>query len=313
MVRKNCSKCSRDLPNEGDYVNCLGCNGLYHFECSISQSTYGGMGKKSRANWRCVTCRGGRRSAEDEVDIVDVSRDGSDIVLVKNKISSIESLLAIIQKSIDEIKDTQRLISTQYDEVLRAQEDTNKRLKCLESQISSDIARNVERDEKIESLSRKINDLEKLDNQYKFEIHGLIEEPNENVGQLVVKITEKLGIPISMDEIEHANRAKVKGKDGSCPIIVRLSTIRKRNAVLKERKREIWNSELIGRNVEGKVIIYECISPYYKKLLWEARSRAKIRNWKFVWVQNGNVLLRKSEGNRIVQVSGLGDLDKINW
>ena len=58
--------------------------------------------------------------------------------------------------------------------------------------------------------------------------------------------------------------------------------------------------------------LFEQISKAQKTLLWEVRDRARSEQWAFVWVQDGNILARKGDGQKITKIRSRTDLNKIS-
>lgn len=60
-----------------------------------------------------------------------------------------------------------------------------------------------------------------------------------------------------------------------------------------------------------RFFINEILPPPIKKILYESKIYAKDKGFKFVWVSNGKVLLRKQEGSKIYRIDHLKKLTLI--
>ncbi|KAI5727131.1 hypothetical protein M8J76_014667 [Diaphorina citri] len=53
----SCGKCSLELNKEDGYIKCYGCSTRYHFQCSLSSSTWKAKSQRLKEEWRCEACR----------------------------------------------------------------------------------------------------------------------------------------------------------------------------------------------------------------------------------------------------------------
>ena len=60
-----------------------------------------------------------------------------------------------------------------------------------------------------------------------------------------------------------------------------------------------------------RCFVNEHLPPQTKLLLKQTRQKALTNHYKFVWVQNGNVLVRKAENSNIIHISSMDDLGKL--
>ncbi|KAL4714120.1 hypothetical protein ACJJTC_008474 [Scirpophaga incertulas] len=73
-------------------------------------------------------------------------------------------------------------------------------------------------------------------------------------------------------------------------------------------------SSLLGMiNDNNAVYVSEHLSPANKSLHAATRMEAKDHNYKFVWVRNGRVFMRKDETSRFIHVGSRGFLDSFSW
>lgn len=80
----------------------------------------------------------------------------------------------------------------------------------------------------------------------------------------------------------------------------------------KEKKKTgLISNNIVGGTNTDNIYINENLCPALKELYWNARVRGKRCNYKFVWVKNGQVFMRKSEGAAVLMVNGLDDLPRM--
>ena len=305
-----CRKCSRVLPTDGFFATCGGCSGGYHLnsECSVSENTWSAKSGKKKLAWRCVYCRGSRdeRRPDDEmVDRLSECTEGEYEVGDRRLIGDIEDLKAVIASLKDGIRKWQ-------EESEGRERDHGKTVKRLEEKINKLITKSEEKDRYIENLEERVSDLEKHIFAKNIEILGIPENdlrnPEESeIKKAVVTALTKNQININPADIEEAYKVENTHKQNGRPIVVvKLKARAKRMEILKQYKERT-------RGVERKELrVFEHISKSKKMLLWEARERAKIEQWAYVWVQDGNVLARKSDGQKVTKIQSFRDLRRIS-
>ena len=141
------------------------------------------------------------------------------------------------------------------------------------------------------------------------EIKGIPPGVNESVDDLVCKVGKALRLLLTENDISSAYRKhKPAERLGHPPIVVRFVHQRTKEAILEKRrlKRNLSTKD-IGSMVNGASNIYinDYLTPYYKKLYYEANLLKRAGKIKYLWVRNGNVLLRKEDGSRIINLKDI--------
>ncbi|KAG8246560.1 hypothetical protein J6590_082141 [Homalodisca vitripennis] len=81
--------------------------------------------------------------------------------------------------------------------------------------------------------------------------------------------------------------------------------------------RDTWllaekKARLSDKSSGQKIYFKENLTYFFKGLLKEAKSRARIHNYRFVWFKNGKILVKKNEEDRnIIVIKTLDDINKI--
>ncbi|KAK9685104.1 Baculovirus FP protein [Popillia japonica] len=223
---------------------------------------------------------------------------------LQNKIDGIVKSQQFISAKYDEMKSGQgkiQFISAKYDEMKSGQGKIEKQLKKFDETIIRLISQDKVKEAKFEELSEGIAELEKRDSETKIEIHGLEEFAEDNLGETVVKLIEKLDVNVDRSEIDVVERMKSKQTGKPRPIVVRFKSVRACNAVKAKKRAVLTNQDITRVRFTKRVIIYEHLSSD-KKLLWQTKEKAREVGWKYVWSQNGQILIRKDDGSRIFQV-----------
>ena len=146
--------------------------------------------------------------------------------------------------------------------------------------------------DKLEQYSRKEN----------LCISGIAEETNETDGILEAKIIElagDMGVELKSEDISVAHRIG-KPKEGGRPVIVRFCQRKKKNEVMRNKKK------LKGK--ERKVYVNEDLTSLRAKMMKVTKEQESVKN---VATRDGSILAWMYSGGRPVVINTPDDLHKI--
>ncbi|KAL1446696.1 hypothetical protein WDU94_005602 [Cyamophila willieti] len=155
-----------------------------------------------------------------------------------------------------------------------------------------------------------MNELDQRDYNNKIEITG-IKNANVNATTVVETIFEKAGI--TSGEIQHKEEKVTKVSENSAAktsIVVHFQSRDERNKALGKIKTGKVYMKL-GNSVNqdsSNVFINEALCPAYKKLFFEANRVKKDKRLAFLWIKDGKILLKKTEGSSVLRISCGEDL-----
>ncbi|KAL1448412.1 hypothetical protein WDU94_012393 [Cyamophila willieti] len=158
---------------------------------------------------------------------------------------------------------------------------------------------------------------EQRENGDKIEITGFKEKAvDENV--FMKKLLEKVGC-VGESGVEYKTKkiTRTAGNDergGSQTLVVQFKTVADRDLVLdKIKKGKLYAKmgDVVGDNT-ATIYFNEYLTPYYKKLYYEARKLKKEKKYAFLWIKSGKILLKKNENSRIETLASMMDL-VIHW
>lgn len=303
----DCSICGETLPLEEDQVKCLGCRKSYHFNCSgLSESTYRRMSNSKKDQWRCINCRQSRTppvSTEKELNFdLKVAFE-----VLNNKF---DSQMLVMNELKDDMKG---LVGSLEALKVQVAENTNK-LCEHDNSIKSLVTHFDVKNRVVDNLEYKINRMEQYSRRLNIEIHGLEEQIKdddpENVMLILKKMADKMGLGFRQSDIAAAHRLPSKKAGAVKVIIVQFYEKVLRDRWLENRKK-IKNNIDVGGVSDRVVFINENLTAYNKLLLMNAKSRAKERDYKYVWVRNGRIYVKKSDKSVTLKVDTKEDLNKI--
>ncbi len=234
----------------------------------------------------------------------------------------ISSGLNVINERLAEIEKSQSFLSNQYD-TFRSQVgyllNENTKIKTENESLVIRI-RNLEQQGLLRS--KAIDDLEQYGRRSMIEIGGIPRNEKENCEQIVLNLASKLDVNLKENDIDACHRISNKS---DAAIIVKFSS-RKLSAKMlsketKSKCKKLCTTDLgfPAQNQEqegdaagsGKIFLNESLTLRRKNLLRLAKIKKKDLDFKFLWTQNGIILMRKREKSGIKKINSEDDLDNL--
>ncbi|CAK1588960.1 unnamed protein product [Parnassius mnemosyne] len=203
------------------------------------------------------------------------------LVQLTNTLRSImTSELGTMRNEIKDLRESITFVSDQYEEMIKENKKTSETVRELRSE--NELMKST-----IKDLSFRLNNFEQNARSNNIEIQSLPEKKEENLTNIVSKLSNVIDFPISPEKIVHCTRiAKINRDNLARPrsIIVQLATPRDRDcflaAAIKFNKSrpvsEKLNTTHLGYSGEKKpVFVVEHLSPGNKALHAATRLAAK--------------------------------------
>lgn len=192
--------------------------------------------------------------------------------------------------------------------------EKNKTLQAQVNKLESEKNANTEY---ITALETKLDSFERSARSTCIEIRNLPHSQPESKSTLVdsvIQIGRVLHVPISATEIKDAFRINNSKNTTSKTLIVDFtSVLLKEKFVSRYRKGIKENNRLTTEKLRisgpaKPVFVSENLTRKLKKLFFLAREHAKAHDFKFCWVSNGKIFLRKREGSPALRINSEADL-----
>lgn len=215
---------------------------------------------------------------------------------------TIKHILVILK----EIFTSQQFIATKYDELLSRNRE-------LETTCNKLVNENLMLKNELKEVKEEIQRFDKRSNEHKIELHGIPQHQNENVTEIVLKIAENFEEQIKMEDIDEAYRTK-QNKDNRKNFPIVISFVRKsirEKFLAMRKKRSLYTDEIGFKGIRTQIFINEYLTKKRKELLWRTKKMKIEKKYKFLWIKNGNIFIRKSENSEIIRIDSEEDLDKI--
>lgn len=335
----NCAKCSLELPNEGelDFVLCSKCEKGCHFDCSsVIESSWRSMGASRRSTWSCEACRSSKSSKsnpsigksqdsvvsgamnsqgmtpEEYADMLDQKFAAQEVKLM----GAFSNSEKVVVKKLGDFEKTLDFYGDKLDQAAKSVKAVEQKVVLMEKKLEKSESENKELKTRLRLMEIQMNEIEQKQHNDKIEITGKLVNKNTDAKELTKEILDKAGY-IPSDNIEFKAQTVVKTtKVGNsinekCSVIVQFRSQIARNEILDKIKKQKVFSKLGSGSNSGPVFINESLSPYYKKLLFEVSRLKREKNFAFVWVRDGKILLKKTQESNIQRISCMEDLAKL--
>ncbi|CAG4985159.1 unnamed protein product [Colias eurytheme] len=346
--------CQPENENEpfDDFILCLKCKKKYHNACISLDKT--SLTLETRANWYCPECvrsepktmkndntpirnvsttRGSKRQALNSPPMhtnqMPITRDDIREVVqevfqdtLNNFLSKIhEDFLKTLNKELKPIReelsvfsDSMTFINSEFEDIKKEHEVSKTKVIFLEKE-------NENLKSALNDLLSRSNQIEQYIRQNNCEIQCVPEHKNENLMQIIMDLSKRVGYELNEKDVLNCTRTAKKDRTNTRPrsIVIQFVSPRLRDHLLaavathnkKHPQNKLNSSDL---NIPGKptpIYISEHLSPANKILHAATRIKAKNLGYRFVWVRNGRIFLRKNEESGYILVTSKQVLDKL--
>lgn len=307
-----CNKCSASITRKSPGIQCQSsCGRFYHCRCvDISVEQLSILQAIPNARWQCPTCQ--------DVPQSPTLQDGLDNQGVNNQ-QDLYAIMIDIKSQLNELRGKQ-------DEVLTSVSFCSNKVSDFEIALSKmheqgKIIENL----KIENenlkgevchFKTKLNDLEQYSRQNNLEIQGVPEKRNENLFDIVHKITDFLSVPFNPNTIESVHRVKAFKPGSPKNIIVKFLSVKSKDAILAAGKNKRASSTAANRalcvdNISNNLYINDHLTTENKLLYKRTREIAKERGYKYVWLKNCNIFIRKEDASRVKIIKSFDQVNSL--
>ncbi|CAH2097822.1 unnamed protein product [Euphydryas editha] len=164
----------------------------------------------------------------------------------------------------------------------------------------------------VKDLQTRLNTVELHMRECNVEINGIPEHRTENLVNTIAQLNATVGISISTDEIQHVTRVAKLNKRSDKPrsVIVKYRSTKHRDALLaavSQFNRKNPDDKLSSHHLgiggpRAPVYVSEHLTPGSKSLHAATRLKAKEMNYRFTWIRNGKVYVRKDEFSQAILI-----------
>ncbi|KAL0859722.1 hypothetical protein ABMA27_010084 [Loxostege sticticalis] len=221
-----------------------------------------------------------------------------------------------LKSEITEMKESMNFMSLQYEEFKDKHQAVLKSMDELRME-------NTDLRTTVTHLTGRVDQLEQQARASNIELQCIPEKKAENLLNIVSSICKVVNCPVKPENIIKCTRIAKIDPAGLRPrsIVVQFSSPNVRDHLLasvktynksKKTPDEKLNTSNIGLKCDKKPIyVVEHLTPSNKALHAAARLRAKENKYKYVWIRNGRVFVRKSDDTDYIMIKDMNSIEKI--
>lgn len=325
-AKNPCFKCKKGFSNNAHRAYCVKCKAPFHFKCiNTNKEDFA----KLKLTWLCSDCElpgstklrprigsdggsGGVQGGSQVLSGTVASVPDSAIMAVLHEMRAFRTEMNQTQKEmksdIAKHSDWVKELSDKLNNVSLQVNDFIKQLDAYKQE-------NIDLKLKLIQVTEKLENLEQASKEKIVEIQGVPFVKNENILELLSKISNVVGFDFDEKMIDKCFRLK-NFQSSERPGVILAKFVRKidmENFLMKRKQKRNVNSRDLGF-IEGEasVIYVNCsLTQERRKLLSAARKVRLEKHYTFLWVSNGRIMMRKNPGDRVVVINSQGDLDKL--
>lgn len=282
-----CAECKTKIGRNAPGVVCSGVCGIgFHLRCNtaLSQAEKDLLGTNTLLSWICSTCK---------------NSHGPGASGHPSALPGMEQVVSLL----NELKKSVEFCSGKIDDFERLLQGYAAKMAKLDDVYTE-----------CETLKRRVEDLEQRSRSNNIELVGIPEKSGENLLSVVSLLGARIGVDVDVSDVDAVHRVAPVNHASGRPknIIVRMiSRIKRDNFVGAARKVKELNSGGLGFSEKLSIYVNDHLTPERKMLLNKAKSEAKKLNYKYVWVKNSRIYVRKSDGTPVVMIGDVSDIAKI--
>jgi len=309
-----CAMCSSAVTRHKAVVCDGRCGELFHFNCAGVPQEFLNLAGKPGILWKCTACRSASTSTSDDSLLTTLTEIKSDIALLKRdqqELLQLQKEISVLKQEQIEFKHSVEHFSSQFDEFTTSIQS----FKTALSKINGLEAKVAALHNENSGLRTQLNDLQQYTRKNNVEISGVPEQKNEQIKDIIMKIGEVVGCTIADSDMDVCHRVAHmnNGNKNSKSIIVRFQSRNKKQDFLSasKRYRNLNSSELgfVG-NVCG-VYVNEHLTLENKKLFKSAREFSRENNFKYCWVRDCRIYVKRSDESRAIVVQDESVLSRL--
>lgn len=304
----SCGVCVKSVGPKQAKITCNDCNLTFHGGCVGMNKSEIECVSAENLPWRCTKCSKSRRQSMR----MDSAADEGQLTLKD------------IMDSINEIKSNQRSMekdfNTSYEslqEQLKENTDTLKAANLKNEEyfklINDLMEENNKLKRRVQELESKSDDMEQYSRINSLEIHGIPQTPNENVLTVVKEVGKALDLEITDAMVDVCHRlGRSSNASSSSGIVVKfVRRMDKEEMLRKRRVKRTLSTRHMGMNTDLPVYINESLTKKRRQLFNAARKVKNEKKYKYLWVRNGKLFMRKDDGDKVIIINNDTDLTKL--
>jgi hypothetical protein len=302
-----CLICNKGFSYNAHKALCKQCQSVAHFRCiDMSKEEYFKL--KSWSCDRCSSTKVTKEQVQGKPDKGEVSM--SDIII------EMRGFRKEVLDANKDLTDSMNKYSSWIEDNTKQIKEVANSIKTVVQEISVLKQENLNLKNENKLLTDRVNFLDQATRENVVEINGVPVVKDESIMELLKKMSDVINFDFKEEMVDNCYRYKVPNADPSrsTGIVVRfVRKLDKIRFVACRRDKRNLNSRDLGFYEGNASVIYvnDSLTQERRKLLRAAKEKKKEKQYTFLWVRNGRIFMRKSDGERYVTIDSHGDLDKL--
>lgn len=189
------------------------------------------------------------------------------------------------------------------DKMLKNSEEQKIEIAALKKKMSSVLDENQGLKKQVEEMKDHVDELQQRSRMNNIIINGIQQNRNEDIYKVVEQIGLKLKIKDPLSQVQVAHRVNSTNKDKSKPIVVRL---------LNTKTRDQWTSAYRSNKLwEQNFYVNEHLTKRNQDILYKTKKFKAENGFKYVWVRDCKIFIRKTENTRVFVIRREEDLKRV--
>lgn len=316
----NCASCKQIVKRSAPGLQCAGdCRKYFHATCgNVTKDVLSSVSSQT-IDWFCSSCKNKKRQSIVVLDSTPLATPTTPHI----ESNSLNNFMLSIKADINEFKKQQSEMLSAITFISNSYDDINLKLANLDKQCEKMDAialENTTLKKLLYEQSVRITSLEQAPLMNCVEINGIPDHNDIQPTEAVATISKAIDFDFDANDIEYCRRTRYAPKNKPKNIIVCFKDQMKKDTFISAKKNKSISTTLFIQHQQGtssnsnigtKIFINEMLCPANKKLLFETKAFARNNGFKFVWVRDGLIYIRKTENQKFYCVRDVADLSKI--
>lgn len=289
----SCSRCAVPLVLE-DRIKCSVCENNMHFGCGgLVETSFRKLPKDRKVNFKCQDCKVNKVGCGD----------GSVLMAQFNKLAD------ELRNSMSELEKSVKYGSDQSDAILTEFQELKKTFQTMQGKQQELMNENAVLKKTVKELKSQFIEVDQRSLDHNVEINGVPETVQED--RILPLLCDVLSIPPPDVTQYTVKRSRVGAPGRIKSVLVQFESKYTRNQILKASKRLKPKASQLSKDSKdiGNIYVNEELTPQNKLLFFNANKVKKEKQFKYLWVAEGNILLKKTEESRTIRVRDIEDLN----
>lgn len=232
---------------------------------------------------------------------------------LQTQLSAIQGIQADMNQVKSDVADMKRALDTRLDEIAGRVESIGSRVTGLEKCTAEVETLKLS----VTSIMSEMRSNEQWVRRSNIQINGVPESKGENLYHILSSLATFSGYPLNVStDVDFVTRVAVRNDTDTKkpkPIILKLQARYKKDDFLSSLRKlkDLRAKDLGFANNDSRIYINDHLSGFNKYLLRQAQLKKTEKQYKYCWVRNCTVMVRKSDNSPILYITSEEALNKM--